>query len=330
MNVLVTGGAGFIGSHVVQHCLDLGHKVTILDNFSGGSEKFIPDQATLVKGSVVNAQLVRDLFRNGQFEYVYHLAAFTAEGLSHFVRRLNYSNNLIGSANIINESINHNIKCFVFTSSIAVYGSQSVPMKEEMLPLPEDPYGISKYAIELDLQSAHKTFGMNFIIFRPHNVYGPYQNLVDRYRNVIGIFMRQGLLGEPMTIFGDGSQTRAFSYIDDIAPYIAKSVHIPEAYNEVYNIGDDRPHEIKHVASQISNVLDTKENFVFLPERFEVKHAYASQRKAHDMFNIEALTELEDGLARMADWAKESSLRLNESSINIEVNKNIPSSWMTS
>ena len=167
------------------------------------------------------------LFEAERFDYVYHLAAYAAEGLSHFIRRFNYRDNLIGSVNLINEAVKHDVKCFVFTSSIAVYGAGQLPMDEAMIPLPEDPYGISKYAVELDLRAAHEMFGLNYVIFRPHNVYGEGQNLGDRYRNVLGIFMNQIMQGLPLTIFGDGEQTRAFSYISDVAPYIARSVEVP-------------------------------------------------------------------------------------------------------
>ena len=112
-------------------------------------------------------------------------------------------------------------------------------MVESSHPLPEDPYGIAKYAVEMDLEAANKLFGLDYIIFRPHNVYGENQNIGDKYRNVIGIFMNQLLNGIPLTVYGDGLQTRAFSYIDDVAPYIAKSVDIEKAYNQIFNIGGD-------------------------------------------------------------------------------------------
>src|SRR5215212_5592988 len=170
--VLVTGGAGFIGSHVVRHCMDMGHDVVVLDDLSGGFEDHIPEGATFVKGSVYDEVLVEELFTQYKFDYVYHLAAYAAEGLSHFIKRFNYNNNLIGSINLINEAIKHKVKCFVFTSSIAVYGVGKPPLREDMIPVPEDPYGIAKYAVEMELRVTHEMFGLNYVIFRPHNVYG--------------------------------------------------------------------------------------------------------------------------------------------------------------
>src|SRR6185312_5713332 len=169
---LVTGGAGFIGAHVVNELLKLGHQVVVLDDLSGGFKENINPKAIFVEGSVTDHKLVTRLFEEHKFDYVYHLAAYAAEGLSHFIKRFNYTNNLIGSVNLINESVKHKVKCFVFTSSIAVYGALKPPMTEDMTPQPEDPYGVAKYAVEMDLRTTHEMFGLNSIIFRPHNVYG--------------------------------------------------------------------------------------------------------------------------------------------------------------
>ena len=197
---LVTGGAGFIGAHVSRELIRQGHTVVILDDLSGGFMENIPLEALFIKGSITDHALLEVIFREHQFDYVYHLAAYAAEGLSHFIKRFNYQNNLVGSINLINESVKHKIKCFVFTSSIAVYGKGQVPMTESLVPSPEDPYGISKFAVELDLHSTHEMFGLDFVIFRPHNVYGEFQNLGDKYRNVVGIFMNQLMLGKSLTV----------------------------------------------------------------------------------------------------------------------------------
>src|SRR3989344_6461593 len=205
---LVTGGAGFIGSHVADHLLKMGHRVVVFDDLSGGFKKNIPTKSIFIRGSINNQKLLDKLFNKYQFDYVYHLAAYAAEGLSHYIRRFNYENNLIGSINLINLSIKYNIKHFVFTSSIAVYGTNQLPMKEDLIPQPEDPYGIAKLAVEQDLKAAHEMWGLNYIIFRPHNVYGEKQNIGDKYRNVLGIFMNQLMQDQPITIFGDGEQKR--------------------------------------------------------------------------------------------------------------------------
>jgi UDP-glucose 4-epimerase len=325
--ILVTGGAGFIGSHVARHCLASGREVVVLDDLSGGFHDQVPAGALFVQGSITDYELVQCLFVEHGFDYVYHLAAYAAEGLSHFIRRFNYGNNLIGSVNLINESVKHQVRCFVFTSSIAVYGANQLPMHEDLIPQPEDPYGISKYAVELDLRAAHELFGLDYVIFRPHNVYGENQNIGDRYRNVIGIFMNQIMRGEPMTIFGDGLQTRAFSYIDDVAPYIANCVNIPQAYGQVINIGADKPYTVKYLAEVVARAFGQEPRIQYLPARNEVVHAYSDHVKARRLFGQGATIDLEDGVQRMAEWAQRVGARQSQEFENIEVRRNLPPSW---
>jgi UDP-glucose 4-epimerase len=324
---LVTGGAGFIGSHVAHHCLEQGHTVIVLDDLSGGFADQVPANAELVVGSVTDAGLLADLFRRHRFDYVYHLAAYAAEGLSHFIRRFNYQTNLIGSVNLINEAIKNGTRCFVFTSSIAVYGKGQLPMTEEMTPQPEDPYGVSKYAVELDLAAAFHMFGLPYIVFRPHNVYGEHQNLGDPYRNVLGIFMNQIMGGRPLSVFGDGEQTRAFSHIDDVAPHIARSVQIEQAYNQVFNIGADQPYTVNHLARVIMDAFGVTAPVEHLPAREEVYQAYASHEKAALLLNAQARVGLEEGVQRMAAWAKQAGSRKSKIFSDVEVSQNLPPSW---
>lgn len=330
MNIsLVTGGAGFIGAHVTNHLIDLGHKVVVLDDLSGGFEENINPKAIFVKGSICDNDLVTSLFNEYKFDYVYHLAAYAAEGLSHFIRRFNYENNLIGSINLINQSILHKIKCFVFTSSIAVYGEGQLPMRESLTPQPEDPYGVAKFAVEMDLKTAHEMFGLNYIIFRPHNVYGEYQNIGDRYRNVIGIFMNQLLQGKSLTIFGDGTQTRAFSYIDDVAPHIANSVNIKKAYNEVFNIGGDIDYTVNELATTVMDVMNLRQNIDYQPARNEVLHAYSDHSKAKEIFGLNEsnFISLKDGVERMAKWVSQVGSRESSYFGEIEIEENLPPIW---
>ena len=329
VKVLVTGAAGFIGSHVCDHLIKTGYDVIALDDLSGGFEDNVNTKAQFVKGSINDVELINKLFEEHQFTYVYHLAAYAAEGLSHFIRRYNYNNNLIGSINLINASINTGtVKCFVFTSSIAVYGKNQLPMKEDLMPQPEDPYGISKLAVEQDLKSAHEMFGLDFIIFRPHNVYGERQNIGDPYRNVVGIFMNQIMQGKKLTVFGDGMQTRAFSHIDDVAPIIAKSVEMPQAYNEVFNIGADTPYTVKELTTLVCDAFGVSEQIEYLEARNEVVHAYSNHDKVHEFFGhmIKNIT-LKDGIERMVADAKEKGPRTGEKFKNIEVEKNMPPAW---
>lgn len=324
---LVTGGAGFMGSHLAEELLSRGHEVVVLDDLSGGFRDNVPVSATFVEGSVVQHELVNRLFKEEGIEYVFHLAAYAAEGLSHFIKRFNYNNNLIGSMNLINASVNNSVKCFVFTSSIAVYGSAQTPMTEFITPIPEDSYGIAKYAVELELCASHNMFGLDFIIFRPHNVYGENQNLGDRYRNVIGIFMNQAMMGQPMTIFGDGNQTRAFTYIKDVTPIIAQSIAVKEAYNTVFNIGADTPYTVNYLAGLVAEHMGVELNTRRLEPRDEVRHAFSSHEKLERIFAYKPQFSLEEGISHMAKWAKSVGPRKSKPCGIVEIRKNMPRSW---
>jgi UDP-glucose 4-epimerase len=333
-NLLITGGAGFIGSHLARVVLRektfRGCRVCMLDDLSGGFRENLPADPRLefIEGSVTDSELVQNLFRAKRFKFVYHLAAYAAEGLSHFVRRFNYMNNLMGSMNLINASINHGTQCFVYTSSIAVYGTNQVPMREDMVPQPEDPYGIAKYAVELDLRAAHKMFGLNYVIFRPHNVYGEYQNITDRYRNVVGIFMNQILQNKPMIVFGDGNQERAFTYVGDIAPILVRSPLEKKAHRRVFNIGADYPYSVNHLAQKVAWAMGVEPKIKHFPPRQEVRVAYSDHRACREVFGQENLISLEEGLIKMASWVKRVGSRTSKTFENIEVQRGMPASWL--
>jgi len=327
MSVLVTGGAGFIGSHVVDELIAQGQKVIVLDDLSGGFKENVNEKAVFVQGDICDYGLLINIFEENKIDYVFHLAAYAAEGLSHFIKRFNYNNNLIGSVNLINQSVIHKVKCFVFTSSIAVYGKNQLPMTEDTIPMPEDSYGIAKYAVEQELEVSHKMFGLNYIIFRPHNVYGERQNIGDKYRNVIGIFMNQILQNKSLTVFGDGEQSRAFSYIGDVAPVIAKSIDIPEAYNDVFNVGADVPYTINQLIQNVREVMGNDPKIRYLEPRNEVVHAYSSHKKAETIFNLGKKTDLKTGLVKMAQWVKENGVKATKTFGEIEIKEKLPPIW---
>lgn len=325
---LVTGGAGFIGSHVADELLAMGHEVHVVDDLTGGFRDNVPAGALFHEGSVSDHEFVDGLFARFRFDYVYHLAAYAAEGLSHFIRRFNYVNNVIGSVNLIDAAVNGDVRCFVFTSSIACYGEAPLPMTEDMTPRPVDPYGIAKYAVEMDLKAAHELFGLPYIVFRPHNVYGERQNIGDRYRNVIGIFMNQILQGKPMTIFGDGEQTRAFTHIRDVSPVIARSVSVEAAANQVFNVGADVPYSVNRLAEHVAKAMGAEPRAVHLPARHEVVDAYSSHEKARRLLGYEARVGLEEGIAAMADWVRRHGSRKSKPFDEIEIPRNLPASWV--
>lgn len=325
---LVTGAAGFMGSHVADCCLELGMEVVATDDLSGGFVENVPSGADWIQGDLRNEEFVKSLWKLGRYDYIYHLAAYAAEGLSHFIRAYNYRTNLEASVNLINQAVLGEATSFVFTSSIAVYGSGQVPMDEKLTPRPEDPYGISKYAVELDLAAAQHMFGLDYTVFRPHNVYGERQNISDRYRNVIGIFMNNVMQGKSMPVFGDGLQTRAFSQIADVAPVIARAPLVEGARNEVFNVGANTPYTVLELADTIAAAFEVEPDVVHLEARNEVVHAFSDHAKVERVFESPAQISLQDGIQRMVDWAQQHGPRPQVDFVgDIEVGINLPPSW---
>jgi UDP-glucose 4-epimerase len=328
---VVTGGAGFMGAHLVTALLDRGHDVVALDDLSGGFTENVDKRARFVEASVTDVDGVDRLFAQERFEHVFHLAAYAAEGLSHFIKRFNYTNNVIGSCNLINAAVNHGSECFVFTSSIAVYGAGQTPMTEAMIPQPEDSYGIAKRAVEQELAASHEMFGLDYVIFRPHNVYGELQNIADRYRNVLGIFINNILQGEPLPIFGDGEQTRAFSYVGDVIPDIADAPFTSGARLEIFNVGADEPYSVNQLADVVRVAMGEPDHPIVHHEaRNEVKHAFSDHAKIRAVFGTRAGTPLEEGVRRMCAWARRHGPRATKAFAAVEIEKNLPASWRTS
>jgi UDP-glucose 4-epimerase len=326
---LVTGGAGFLGAHVARELLARGRAVLVLDDLSGGREENVPAGAAFVRGSITDHQLVDGLFEAHEIDQVFHLAAYAAEGLSHFIKRYNYTNNLLGSVNLINAAVRHHrCRCFVFTSSIAVYGAVPPPMREDAVPAPLDPYGIAKLAVEQELRVTHEMFGLEYVVFRPHNVYGELQNLGDRYRNVVGIFMNQLMRGVPLSVFGDGEQRRAFSYVGDVAPLIARAPEVPGARNRIFNVGSDTEVSVRVLAEEVMKATGIPGTIRFLPERHEVRHAFADHASLRQVFGDLPETPLADGLARMATWARQAGVQPTPRFTEIEITDQLPAVWL--
>ncbi len=326
-NILVTGGAGFVGSHIAGELVKKNHKVVVIDDLSGGFKDNIPEKAIFIKTSILNYKKLEHIFKKYSIEYVFHLAAYAAENLSVFIKRFNYHNNLIGSVNLINLSIKNKIKCFVFTSSIAVYGEQKVPFIESYTPSPVDSYGIAKYTVEQELRITKEIFDMDYIIFRPHNIYGEHQNTGDKYRNVMGIFIKQIMNNMPMTIFGDGTQKRQFSYIGDIAPIMANSIFDKRFYNGIFNIGSDKFYTINEIAQEIAKAFNIKPEIKYLKKRHEVHTAIASHKKLKDLGYLQEETPLSEGIKRMVEWTKKVGIRKSEEFKNIEIRERLPEGW---
>jgi UDP-glucose 4-epimerase len=330
MKAIVTGGAGFIGSHVAKILVERGHEVLVIDDLSGGFLENVPAGARFVQASVnADLQPVFDSFRP---DHIYHLAAYAAEGLSHHIPLFNYTNNLTGTANILAAAYRAGAAHFVFTSSIAAYGHPHTaePFHEEDHCVPADPYGVAKLACENHIQAFRDYYGRpDFTMFRPHNVYGPHQNISDPFRNVVGIFMARALRGEPLPLFGDGAQTRSFSYVHSVAACIASAPFVPAARNEIFNVGGDQPTSVRDLAHAIGRVLDLPVQLQFLQERKEVKHAHSSHEKLKRVFGKESEDlPLEEGLRLMAEYVRSHAIPpATPCPSALEIEDGLPPSW---
>ena len=328
--VFVTGCAGLLGANYTRHLLQNGHEVIGIDDLSGGYKAFVPkgEKFSFVKLNLERRKKLVDLFEEHKPDLLFHFAAYAAEGLSPFIRNYNYRNNLICSANLINECIKQNTKV-VFTSSMAVYGEQEPPFTEDKRPQPIDPYGIAKYAVECDLKLAHEQFGLRYNIVRPHNVLGIYQNIWDRYRNVIGIFIRKTLNGIPILVYGDGEQTRAFS---DIQYYMEPfDILLNEFDGEIFNIGADKFFSLNQVAETVQEIGKKYGYEVPIehgPPRHEVKHAYCDHTKAKNLLKFQDNTKLEELIEDVFVWAMKQPKR-KVKDMEYEVTDGIYEYWRT-
>ena len=321
---LVTGGAGFIGSHVVKRLLDEGHEVSVIDDFSGGYKRNLDPDATIWPWDLTVPEYVDLAFDLAKPELVIHCAAYAAEGLSHWMRRYCVTQNLVSWANIANAAARHEVRRVVALSSMSVYGSNQTPFSEDLTPAPEDPYGATKAAMEADLKALGAVQGTEWIIVRPHNVYGPGQNLSDPYRNVVAIFMRQALSKMPLTLFGDGSQVRAFSYIDDVAEAIA-TLATGEKHGYIVNVGGEEPIPIHELARRVIAATGPAE-VIHLPPRCEVRDAWCRHDVLRSVLGEWEPTDMTEGLGRMAAWAK--TLEIGPlRRYDYEVTRNLYAAW---
>lgn len=322
--------AGLIGSRFADWIIENKPEYTVvgIDNLFGGYEENVNEKVVFYKRDLSHDS-IHDIFEKHNFEYVFHFAAYAAEGLSPFMRKFNYENNVLSTVNIINECITFGVKRLIYTSSMSVYGwglKQGKLFNENDTPCPIDPYAISKYACEMDIKVAGEQHGLDWCIIRPHNVYGIKQNIWDKYRNVLGIWMYQILKKKPMLIYGDGEQTRAFSYIDDCLPCFWNAAVYEKASKQIVNLGGVKGYTINEAANILSNITGYN-NIVHEEPRHEVKYAVPDSAKSMEILDYVQKTSLEDGLKQMWAWAQLQPNRKQYKWENYEITKGIYSFW---
>jgi UDP-glucose 4-epimerase len=327
--VLITGVAGLLGSRLASWIIEnTDYEVIGIDDLSGGYTENIHNKVKFYKFNLNDLESLKGVFEKEKISIVYHFAAYAAEGLSPFIRKYNYDNNLITSTNLITCSIQYNISRFVFASSMSVYGDKyKPPFSEDMKQAPIDPYAVAKYAVEMDLEIAFKQHGLNYTIVRPHNFYGINQNIWDKYRNVLGIWMYQLLNKQNPTIFGDGSQVRAFSYVDDsILPFWNASQK-NSCIGEIINLGGIKEHTINDACNVLINVTGQNLKPVHLEARHETKYAWSTWEKSVKLLDFKHQVDLEEGLSKMWEWAKKQPNRERFIWPKYELNKGIYDYW---
>jgi len=337
MNIVITGVAGLVGANFCEYVLNNKdtlniNKVFGVDDLSGGYIENLPLDNIhfhFIKADLTNnddQKLIENIFEKNKISYIFHYSAYAAEGLSPFIRQFNYISNIIPTTFLINMSIKYNIKRFIFTSSMATYGRNTTPFTEDMIPNPIDPYGIAKYACEMDLKTAYEQHGLEYCIILPHNIFGKYQNIWDPYRNVLGIWMYQALSNKPFTIYGDGEQTRAFSYIDDILPCLWRAAVSPNAKNQRINLGGKHHITLNNAAKLVAEITGTN-NIIHLEPRHEVKHAWSSHDKSEKILGYTENTSIKQGLKLMWNWAKKQPPKQPQYWKQYELDKDLYSYW---
>lgn len=309
--ILVTGAAGFMGSHLVDALIDKGYTVFGLDDMSGGYERNVNKKSTFSMIDLRDKKKTADYISKIKPEIIFHLAADATEGRSQFTPLACTERNYMAYLSLLVPAIKSGLKKIIVTSSMSVYGSQKPPFNEKMDRKPVDIYGVSKASMESATEIMSRTHGFSYTIIRPHNVYGPRQNMADPYRNVIAIFINRLLSNKNFYIYGDGEQKRAFTYIDDFTPYIIKAGFQRNCDQEIINIGPSREYTINELAERILSSFFTNRSIpkhllpIHVSDRpQEVKDAWCTIHKAEKLIGYKERTPLDIGIAKMIQWAK--------------------------
>lgn len=314
MNILITGGAGFIGSSIANRLIELGHSITIIDNESTGIESNVPQKARYYKGSINNNDDLKLIFKNN-FDAVLHIAGQVSiiNSFSDPIKDLR--TNTQGTLNILHMCIKHKISRFIYASSMTLYDNNTdPPFNEKTNCSPTSYYGITKLAAESYVHATSNRSDLDFVLnvtsFRMFNVYGPNQALDNPYQGVLGIFIGNVLRDEPITIFGDGKQTRDFIYIDDVVDAWVKALNNKETYGKILNLGSGEELSINDISKKVTDILDAnnKIHILYKPSRpGEQRYVYSDNSRINKTLNWEPKIKFSEGLIKTIEWAKQNT-----------------------
>ncbi len=326
--IFITGIAGFLGSHIADRCLAEGYRVSGCDNLKGGYPDNVPTGAEFHQIDCNDFVRLAPVMKG--VDIVYHCAATAYEGLSVFSPHLVTQNVVTATTGVVSAAAAAGVGRFVLCSSMARYGTNEVPFREDMVPAPQDPYGIAKWSAERLLANIAETHGMEWVVAVPHNIIGPRQRYDDPYRNVAAIFINLMLQGRQPFIYGDGNQKRCFSFVSDVVDPLLRMATDECCVAQVINIGpDDEFVTINELAVIIARLLD----FDLQPQRIagrpqEVYFANCSADKARRLLAYQPKVKLEEGLAVMIDWIKSRGPRPFLHNVELEIDgPTAPKTW---
>lgn len=312
--ILITGSAGLLGSRLIEYIIDREYlnigddgfykDIIGIDLMAPWGNHFLPKKVRNFNIDLSDSEQVDLIFSQYNIKYVYHFASYAAEGLSYFMSTFNHKQNIIATSNVLNACIKYGVEKLIYTSSMSVYGDCIPPYFEWQRPSPKDPYAISKTACEKNIEVMGDQFGLKWTIIRPHNVFGRNQNMNDTYRNVIGIWMHQIWDGQPITIYGDGNQTRCFTEMTNILEPLYKCMHNSETDHQVINLGGTQKHTLNQIADMVMDVTGTSDK-VYLEPRKEIKLCDVDGGKSIRLLDYKDSISVYNGISNMWQWVQE-------------------------
>ena len=329
MHIFITGVAGFLGSNLAEFYINKGFKVSGCDNLVGGDLENVPSKVTFYQGNCENLDFMTHSIKDN-VDVVCHSAAYAHEGLSSVSPTLICNNNVTGSTSVFTAAIRNKVRRIVFCSSMARYGNIKIPFKENDVLKPVDPYGVSKVAAEEILKILCKTHNVEYNIAVPHNIIGPKQKYDDPYRNVVSIMVNLMLQKRQPIIYGDGSQKRCFSDIDDCLYCLDKLIVDKSIVSQTVNIGPDEEFiSINQLFEKLSNKLKFNEAPKFYLDRpNEVKHATCSSDKARKLLNYKTTVTLDKSIDKVIAHIKAKGVKKFKYNYNLEIkNDKTPITW---